>query len=300
MKITSNPFALPEVPVHLLTGPLGKVWFLRRGFVEPALVNEMIQSQQGRQLELSLLMLDASEALAKAKSISDEEARNMFAPQQMADGSFVEAQANPIDYLTREQRKQYLELANSGTNNLQIQVATALIQTRIMFALELAEDAAIASEKIKVKRKWFSPEVGQKYQTADGVSVEIKGIISANEFKVKPLASALAADDSIFLMEDAESYKVGMEGWKEADTNRFLGLQSGQNQAQIPVLYQFFLEERSAASEEETEGNEIPEISETASQSQLTGKASITDSSSLDAEIQDLPIIEAIEEPIPV
>ena len=159
MKITANPFALPETPAHLLTGPLGKVWFLRRGFVEPALVNQMIQQQSGRQLELSVLMLDASEALAKAKNITDDEARNMFAPQQLADGTIVEAQANPIDYLDRAQRKQYLELANAGTNSLQIQVATALIQNRIMFALELANPAEVGAESITVKRKWFSPEV---------------------------------------------------------------------------------------------------------------------------------------------
>jgi len=253
MRLKKNPFgSIKETPAPVVKIGDGSIWFLRRGCIEPNTNPIALQEKQQKQAEISVLILEAAENLAKEKGVTPEQAREMLFPREV-DGVTVEP-VNLLDFLTEGQKTRYFALVNEAAD-IPLKVATLMIRHRILYSITLSEPAKLKATQIYVDEPWFDVTPGQTYKTLDGVLIRCTAPYDpeTGAIGIDAMATALPAGSLAFLTRaDGKFWERGNPEWTDEQTQEFLTLESADGSpSQIDQIYRFYLEESGRAAVEE-------------------------------------------------
>lgn len=240
---TRSPFqSLKQEVISVVSLPDGgSVYFVSVGWIEPNISPVPVQEKQRKQAQITALILEAAETLAREKKISPEEARGLFFPS--SEGTAIAL--NPLDYLNTEQKVIYFSLVTES-EEVPLRVATLMMQYRLAYEIVVTEPAKAKSKQLSIKEPWFAVEVGSCLFKFDSFVVQItepydpeSGMIG-----VTALPGALEVGATGFLLKpDRKTYVMGDPSWSEEQT-RELSLENADgSESQISAIYKFYLRE---------------------------------------------------------
>ncbi|MEO1521985.1 MAG: hypothetical protein AAFU78_14570 [Cyanobacteria bacterium J06633_2] len=305
------------VPVG--TVQAGILWFEKRGHLTVRESPLNLQAQEKRQARVNDLIFIASEKLASDQGISKRKARELLLNKPVKkesdnsaetdDDSGVEANSKPvgdepqnkveaevdytiIDFLTADERRDFLQLT-SAPSTLELDIATLMMQYRVLFPVTLASNVQVKSKQLEVMPLKFPIEAGDRLKfdqlvvEVTELAVEGSGLIAVNE-----LPAQLNAESVGFLCQRGNvKCQTGIDGWTREDTESHLGYK-GPGQSMIDSIVEFYrLESTDQKVAPEGDGPEEGELSPpsggTSTPRQLTGEKSSSDSNISDAETSD-------------
>jgi len=285
--------------VPIGTVEAGIIWFEKRGHLTVKESPLDLQQQEKRQARVQDLIFIASEKLAVEQAISKQKARELLLgrpvnkQEEETDGDVkVEVDYTIIDFLTADERREFLQLT-SAPSTLELDIATLMMQYRVLFPVTLASDAQVKSKQLEVMPLGFPVEAGdrlkfdQRIVEVAELAAEGSKLISVNELPVQ-----LAAESTGFLCGKGNvKPQTGIQGWTREDTESLLGYK-GPGQSMIDSIVEFYrsesTEQKVAPEGGEAEQGELsPPSGGTSTPRQLTGEKSSSDSNTLDAETSD-------------
>lgn len=296
-----SPFsALKQEVVPVVTAPDGScVWFVSTGSIDPNTNPIPLQDKQKKQAEVTALILQASDELARQRGITSEEARGLFFPDKEDKVSIA---LNPMDYLTFEEKAKYFALVGES-EQVPITVATLFMQHRLAYDLVLTENAKAKSRQLYVKEPWFDLVRGQVFKF-EGFDIQITEPYDAESksIGVTAIAGPLSAGAVGFLLKpNHKDYAMGDKSWTEEQTMSLSLENADGSESQIQAIYKFYLRESGKLTEDDSEKKSLPPTSEETSKSISslslstgecsTGECNLTESTTIDSPMKTLETV---------
>lgn len=278
----------------------GICYMLQKGAITPRENPIDIQEQEKQQAKVQVKLMKAVKRLAESENISRQEARKrLFAtPVKKADETEIEKEEleqesalSMYDHLDETEAIDLMALlGQSKIEVLKYSAVTTFINYRLAYPVELSDDAGPQVQSLKINNLGFPIEAGDRIKYGDLlITVSDYAEPGCSQLTIKPSPAPLKAKQVGFLcLPDSRKEKLGDPEWTVEETRSLL------TEAQINAIFTFFQTESGGiiAIQEETEkeeakrdeGESLPALNGSSSESQLTGEKSGLDLASSDVE----------------
>lgn len=287
-------------PVHILTLRDYKLYFGKTGKKEMVLSPIAAQEVEKKAEEVNEFFCGIAEQIAKDYDISEIDALQLAYGMDVSDDNGTKIQVNLDNYLGLRDRLKLAALQRES-KDLPIEVSVLLMQNRILYSVQVLDDAKLGDRKLSIEDPWFSmviPLVEGMKLKAKGTYVEITKPYDhqTGTIGVKALSTEIPAGTTLYVVDEAGSYKMGMPECRREWVESLLSVETEDgSKSDVQLLYDFYLEEsgRKRTSEEVSESAEKKSLSEKSekildsesTQNLLTGNESTGELNLLESQI---------------
>ncbi len=203
-------------------------FYLYKRFGRTVGERQLIDAEQSNHNEGQFLLAQLADKIAKDRNISFNQALEFIFPPNPEDSKYsdvpghLEAIADFKPMVEYSEEMKSLNALKAKTNRLQCAITTIMMQTRAAFPIQLADNAEINAEEIKVASLAF-PIADKSVFKSGNALVTVVGNYQPSEdevtITVKPLTQNLAAE-RIFFLADFETgkEKIGCPEWTPDNT----------------------------------------------------------------------------------
>lgn len=189
---------------------------------------QLLDGEQKNHNEGQFILAQLADKISKDKGISFEKALEyIFQPQPQEskyadDAAHLEAIREFKPMIEYPEEMKALNGLKAQTNRLQFVVATILMQTRVAFPVQLADNAIAGTETVTLNSLSFGITDKSVFKS-DNVTMTVIGNYQPSDepvsIRVQPLAQNIAANRTLFLIDfETGKEKIGCKEWTHEDT----------------------------------------------------------------------------------